>query len=109
LSQLRFRFVFPDSQNAQFPVPLPEDLPTEEPIKKLIAAQERKARTLRTPLVEYCFVKSEVEAQKLKSHLEKNLRSYHYRAIDEDNRPMLDKAGDPIICREPRIDVVIFS
>jgi hypothetical protein len=66
-------------------------------------------RTLRTPLVEYCFVKSEVEAQKLKSHLEKNLRSYHYRAIDEDNRPMLDKAGDPIICREPRIDVVIFS
>jgi|SRR5208282_6423048 len=69
----------------------------------------RVERTLRRPSMEYYFLKSEAEAQKLKSHLEQKLPSHHYRALDEGNHPMMDKAGNPLICREPRIDIVFFA
>lgn len=69
----------------------------------------RFERTLRRPSMEYYFLKSEAEAQTLKSHLEQKLPSHHYRALDEANHPILDNAGNPLICREPRIDIVVFS
>jgi hypothetical protein len=69
----------------------------------------RVKRTLRRPSMEYYFLKSEAEAQTLRSHLEQKLPSHDYRALDEANHPILDKAGNPLICREPRIDIVVFS
>jgi hypothetical protein len=69
----------------------------------------RVERTLRRPSMEYYFFKSEAEAQKLKSHLEQNLPSHDYRALDVANHPILDKVGNPLICREPRIDIVVFA
>jgi hypothetical protein len=69
----------------------------------------RIERALRRPSMEYYFLKSKAEAQKLKSHLEQNLPSHDYRALDEVNHPILDRAGNPLICREPRIDIVVFS
>jgi phage gp29-like protein len=41
----------------------------------------RVERTLRRPSMEYYFLKSEAEALKLKSHLERNLPSHDYRAL----------------------------
>jgi hypothetical protein len=69
----------------------------------------RVERIVRGPSMEYYFLKSEAEAQTLKSHLEQKLPSHHYRALNEANHPILDKAGNPLICREPRIDIVVFS
>lgn len=66
-------------------------------------------RTLRTPSMEYYFLKSEAEAQKLKSHLEQKLPSHAYRAVDDANRTLADNAGNPLIGREPSVKIVVFS
>jgi len=66
-------------------------------------------RILRRPSTEYHFLKSEAEAQKLKTHLEQKLPSHSYRALDEANQPVLDESGNPLRCREPTVDIVVFS
>lgn len=65
-------------------------------------------RTHRRPSTEYYFLESEVEAQDLKRHLEQKIPMYDYRIMDEANHLILDKEGNPLMCREPTIDVVVF-
>jgi hypothetical protein len=62
-------------------------------------------RIFRSPSTEGYVVRSQEEAQRLKNHLEKVIPPYTYRAIDDENRMILDGQGNPLLRREPTIEI----